>query len=303
ICFRGNREPETRAAWGGIWKSNGGVPRVFPAHRRLLEEVQAMQFRDMILSAMSLGLAASVASAGSQTYFAQDVQFPPNGEDDDAIQIPHPNSDAAEADFINAMTAANMSFFTQDFESYNHQDADALLNPVPFGPVANANIDDGEVINLPTAGFTGTGNTFAGRYPISGDNYLLLEPGAGNDITITFDRPVNAIGFYGVDIGDFGGMFTTVVTKDSNGNETPYMIGNTTGIGGSTSGSVLFWGIIDVDNPFISIRLENSSPMTDAFAFDDFTVGVVNVIPTPMAAGLGLLGLSGIAAIRRRRLA
>jgi len=67
-----------------------------------------------------------------------------------------------------------------------------------------------------TATFTGTGqianvpsgdNGF-GRYPISGNQYF----DTGSVFTITFSTAIAAFGFFGVDIGDFGGQVTLTLT-------------------------------------------------------------------------------------------
>ena len=47
-------------------------------------------------------------------------------------------------------------------------------------------------------------------------------------------------------------------------------------------GSVLFWGLIDTDNPFTSLTFGNTAAGTDFFGFDDMTIGSVEqVVPTP----------------------
>ncbi|MGI4875962.1 MAG: PEPxxWA-CTERM sorting domain-containing protein, partial [Janthinobacterium lividum] len=85
---------------------------------------------------------------------------------------------------------------------------------------------------------------------------------------------------------------------------------NTIGSGGSTSGSILYYGFYDTGKTYKSVAFGNSSGGIDNFAFDDFSIGsAAQVVPVPgvpeptswalMIAGFGAVG----AAARRRRVA
>jgi hypothetical protein len=145
----------------------------------------------------------------------------------------------------------------------------------------------GEIANVPSG-------DFAGRYPISGNQYF----DTGSDFTITFSTAIAAFGFYGVDIGDFGGQVTLTLTHLV-GPQTVVTVPNTiNGLGGG----VLFFGNIDTANPFTSITFGDTAQGVDFFGFDDMTIGTIEQVhPTPDSGStLSLLGLAlvGLAALR-----
>lgn len=261
--------------------------------------------RNITIATATVGFSAVAAVAGSASvFFGEDLQ---TGFIDDQRVPSLANSNAAQSAFLGSLVDP----VVEDFESFDNGDEGAALDNFDFGPSGTASIDDGRITDLSEKfpgpdGIPGTADDDPtngdGRYPISGTNYLLLAPGGGNDITISFSQPVNAFGFFGVDVGDFGGQLTTIVATAMDGTETPYVIDHTIGQNGSTSGSVFFWGLVDPDNEIMSIRLNNDSANVDAFAFDDFTISAFpsEIIPSPAAAGLGLAGLLGLGAMRRR---
>jgi hypothetical protein len=200
------------------------------------------------------------------------------GEDLGAGGGAQPNADAAQADFLSMLSGVS----TEDFESIAAGTTDPALSFNGSAGTINATLAGGaRVINSPCCG----------RFATSGAQ--LLEADAAN-FDISFGTDVAAFGFFGTDIGDFGGALT--VTIDG----VAYDVGNTLG---AAEGSVLFWGIIDTAAPFTTISFSNSD-FGDVFGFDDMTVGDIRqVVPTPEPGALGLLGLGllGLAARRRRR--
>jgi hypothetical protein len=138
-----------------------------------------------------------------------------------------------------------------------------------------------------------TGTNGVGRYPISGDNYW---EGSGTFI-INFSAPVAAFGFYGIDIGDFGGQVTALL---ENGESELYTIPNT--MYGS-GGGVLYWGIIDTAHTYTRLTFGNTAGGIDYFGFDDFSVGGIGQVRIPEPASLALMaiGLAGLAGLRRRK--
>jgi hypothetical protein len=239
------------------------------------------------ITAIALALAlcltaATGAQAYNTTFFGEDL-----GLGEGTALGSYPNASAAESTFLSHLTGVG----TEDFESF------ADDTPAPLG------------ITFPGAGsatLLGSGNieevlsgtNGVGRYPISGDNYW--ESSA--QFSIDFENPVAAFGFYGIDIGDYSGQLTVIA---SNGlGSTSYTVDNT--INGS-GGSVLYWGVIDTDNPFTSIEFGNTASGSDYFGFDDMTIGSleqVNPNPVPEPSTLALLGLGvipmGFRRIRRR---
>ncbi len=162
----------------------------------------------------------------------------------------------------------------------------------------------------------------SGRFATSGSNYV--ETGGGGDFQIDFSAPISAFGFYGTDIGDFGNTLTLTLT---NGVTETVDFPLTLGSGGSTSGSLGFFGFIDPDASYSSIAFNNEPGGDDVFGFDDMTIGDIGQIeviippttvmpdPTPMdpvdpthvpvPAGLPLLlgAIGGLGLLGRRKAA
>ncbi len=230
---------------------------------------------------LSVGL-----SLGSTPLFANTVTF--FGED-----VNH-SGDPAQASLTNANTAHDQFFSnltgveTQTFESYSA--GTGLPLTVSFGVAGNATLTD------PSGGsFITSGNDGAGRYPISGNKYL--ETGAGSGFTITFSSPISAFGFYGTDIGDFGGVLTLGLTG---ADPETLVVPATAGSNASTSGSNLYFGFYDTTNTFTSITFNNTgSGGVDVFGFDDFTIGNIEQVtptsPTPEPSTFALLGTGVLA--------
>jgi hypothetical protein len=101
---------------------------------------------------------------------------------------------------------------------------------------------------------------------------------------------VAAFGFYGIDIGDFGGGLRLNLVG---GGAQLVNVPNTQGSSGSTDGSVLFFGFVN-NNPLetvTSIDFLTSTGQGDVFAFDDMTIGSIQQVRTPDGGGtLTLLG-------------
>lgn len=146
-----------------------------------------------------------------------------------------------------------------------------------------------------------------GRYGISGSQFWEVD--AGGRFSIDFSNPVAAFGFYGVDLGDFGGQLTLTLTG---GGTQQLLVPNTIGRLGSTDGSVLFFGLIaeSIEEAFSSVSFAMSTGQGDVFAFDNMTVGGLAQVkppeptestPEPGAiAGLVAIGAIGLGSLGRR---
>lgn len=219
--------------------------------------------------AFVMGLAGN-ASAIPVTFFGEDLG---GGRT---------NADLAHDNFMSNLTGVG----TEDFESFT------------FGTHAPLTLDFG---SAGTATLTGSGyirtSPSAGRWATSGTHYWSAQTG---DFVISFSDPISAFGFYGTDIGDFGGSLQITY---ANGTTHTLDVGNTVGSHGSTNGSVLYFGFYE-DDPnmaFTSVAFINNSNV-DIFGFDDMTIGTYqqitpnNPVPEPatiLMMGVGLLGIVG----------
>lgn len=237
----------------------------------------------LIVTAFAVVGFASPVLAAPVTFFGEDVNT---------------TGDPNQAVFTNA-TAARNSFFknlsgvgTETFESFAPGASPPIVLSFPGAGKATLN----------GSGNIASGNDGAGRYAFSGSQYY--EAGTDN-FGVTFSAPISAFGFYGTDIGDFGGQLT--LTLLGSGGSKTLVVPNTIGGDGSTSGSNLYFGFYDTVNTYTSITFGNNSGGSDVFAFDDLSVGSISqVTPSPapepaswamMVGGFGLVG----GALRRSR--
>jgi hypothetical protein len=224
-----------------------------------------------LLSATVLTVATAVSVPGSGAH-AQPVSY--FGEDPNptgATPIPHPISDATQAAFFSQL----QNIGTDTLDSY--ASGTTTVNSV-FGNGITAQLTGGVIQNFSSGG----------RFAISSPNYYETDT---SSFAIRFSAPIAAFGFYGTDIGDFGGVLSLLLT-DTSGNVTQLTVPALEGSGGSQpeNGSVLYFGFLDRSDTFTSIAFENSNT-TDAFGFDNFSVGVLSqVMPVPEPSALVLLG-------------
>ena len=210
-----------------------------------------------------------------------------------------PNASSAEADFLAVLAGTG----TEDFEGFATGTAGPLN--LTFPGAGNATLQGGDgVIATVGAGLTNG----LGRYGTSPQNYWEVAAGGTGDFEIAFSEDVAAFGFFGVDIGDFGGDLSLEASLVGGATET-FDVDHTIGAAASTGGSVIFWGVIAEagDALFQSVAFLTDSGDDDVFAFDDFTIGVPeqvepppNPIPEPTTALLLGIGLCGLGARARR---
>jgi hypothetical protein len=118
-----------------------------------------------------------------------------------------------------------------------------------------------------------------------------VQAGGGGNFQVDLSLSVAAFGFYGIDIGDYGGQLQLSL---SNGDL--LTVPNTVGSNGSTDGSVLYFGIIaeTAAEEFNSVSFLTTTGGGDVFAFDNFTIGSREQVTVPEPGTLALMGL-GIA--------
>ena len=238
---------------------------------------------------LSLQLATRDADAALTTFFGEDL-----GTGTNLPLTTHTNADEARALFLAELSNPG----TEDFEDFQ-RDTEAPLSITFPGAMVTATLTGaGKVKFVP-----GTSHS-VGRYATSGEQFWQT----GLDETtlsfgVEFSAPVAAFGFYGVDIGDFGGQVILTLTLDDVVVGAPINIGNTIG---APNGAVLYFGLIETLT-FDAITFGNTEPRDDVFAFDDMTVGSLeqveppNPIPEPASLALFGLGLGGVGFMRRRK--
>lgn len=199
--------------------------------------------------ASGLYLSISTAAAVPVLYFGEDLTpdftIPAGGA-----------AETARNDFFNNLSGVG----TETFESFT------------AGATEPFNLTFPGSTSAITATLSGGGSTIcntntnclppaAGEFPTSGDQWLATNTG----FNITFSDAISAFGFYGTDIGDFGGQLELTL---SNGTTEILTINN-----GSSNGSLMFVGFIDLTDTYTSIAFSNSSFGSDFFGFDDMIIG------------------------------
>ena len=117
--------------------------------------------------------------------------------------------------------------------------------------------------------------TIDGGFPLTGTNALGLYGGTGQFLTLTFNVPQAAFGFFGSDV-EVNQLHLTLVS--TNGGRQDIQVPVTTPQG---SGGCFYFGVIDKASPFISVEFHNDGSYDDGFDFDDMTIAVPQQVLPP----------------------
>jgi hypothetical protein len=228
-----------------------------------------------------------VLRAAPEYYFGEDVSPWPTGAAGGPNEVPKPtnlvHTFKAADQFYARLTRPSL----ETFETY----------PTGFRPTTLAFGTNTATLSgtyEPVFSYASSTSAVSGGYAFSGTNTLGISGHQGENFTITFNTPQAAFGFFGSDV-ELNNLHVTLGYPDNRALEIPVPITTPQGSGGA-----FFFGIVDLGDPFTSVRLSNVGSFNDGFDFDDMTIAgpdqVCPAYPTlsiDLSQGLRLQGTVG----------
>jgi hypothetical protein len=203
----------------------------------------------------------------------------------------YPNSFAARNDFVSYIAAIRPDSVVrrEDFSKILINEENGLSYPPPWFLYFGGSFNQPEFATL-----RGVGQVTSYSSPWHAAPFLSTS----RTFFVNFNEPVFGFGFYGIDIGDFGGQ---LVISRYRGSPQTINIGNSTA---ATNLNVLFWGIVDTEHPFTRVTFTNTKNGLDVFWFDDLlaaTAPGIELAPAPEPASFLLSCTALVAAFLVRR--
>jgi len=261
-----------------------------------------------------------IASAGTAHAYdiTYGVSFGHSGSSDPTRPLPtFAAALAARNDFFDGGMPA-----VQDFESVAVGTTGPLSLTFGSGDssvVATLSGTAGKVVSV-ASGATDEGRYSVGVPPGSmGNRYWETKAtSTGSTFELWFDNPVVKFGFFGIDVGDFGGVLELEILGGTAGSSTVLTTLSPAGAitGTRADGSILYFGVTASETEssewFRGVRFRSFAPGSrasvadDVFAFDSFTVVAAprttppGTVPAPGTLALLGTALMGLALLRRR---
>lgn len=243
--------------------------------------------------AVALSCLALDGHAAIDVYFGQDVNA-------GIMPASFTHSLAARTAFL----AAAGPVLTEGFEALATGDGLALGARAPFASPIGARI------GVDNAIAEAWHFALGGRYPYTGENYLLFvgKSAQVSSLKVDFDRGVLGFGLHATDLGDFAERLTVHLLLDDGATRTievPHRFDDL-----DANASALFFGVRS-DTPIARVTIENTalSAGTPYIAFDDFMVTVppqpasllgIPPVPEPSPGVLFATGMLTLVPVLRR---